>query len=49
MYPRIRVFANSGRMSPREVIDAYDTLFGPDYVYFLGIRKTTRDVSSPFQ
>lgn len=49
MYPRIRVFANSGRMSPREVIDAYDTLFGPDYVYFLGIRKTTRDVSGPFQ
>jgi len=48
MYPRIRVFANSGRMSPREVIEAYDTLFGPDYVYFLGIPKTVRDASSPF-
>jgi hypothetical protein len=48
MYFRIRVFVNSGLMSPREVIEAYDTLFGPDYVYFLGIRKTVRDASSPF-
>ena len=48
MYPRIRVFANSGKMSPREVIEAYDTLFGLDYVYFLGIRKSSRDASSPF-
>jgi hypothetical protein len=48
MYPRIRVFADSGRMSLKETIAAYDTLFGPDYGYFLSIRKTVRDASSPF-
>jgi hypothetical protein len=49
MYFRIRVFVTSDPASIKETVAAYDTLFGPDYVYFLGIRKTTRDVSSPFQ
>lgn len=49
MYFRIRVFVTSDPASLKETVAAYDTLFGPDYVYFLGIRKTTRDVSSTFQ
>lgn len=48
MYFRIRVFVSSEPTSIKETIAAYDTLFGPDYGYFLSIRKTVRDASSPF-